>query len=29
MWRVLLDFDADGAHISAVRPYHEASAARR
>jgi general stress protein 26 len=29
MWRVLLDFDADGAHITAVRPYHEAFASRR
>jgi general stress protein 26 len=29
MWRVLVDFDVDSSHVTAVRPYHEAFAARR
>jgi general stress protein 26 len=29
MWRVIVDFDADGSHITAVRPYRDVFAARR
>jgi general stress protein 26 len=29
MWRVMVDFAADSSHITAVRPYREAFAARR
>jgi len=29
MWRVMLDFDADSSHITDVRPYRDAFAARR
>jgi general stress protein 26 len=29
MWRVIVNFHEDSSHITAVRPYHAASAARR